>query len=529
MPFPWVVSLLLGLLGLLALYVMKRTMLERKLPGPLPPGPRPKPLLGNLTDLPPKGEQDWIHWVKHKELYGPISSLTVLGQTIVIVNDMKTAVGLLNKRSAVYSSRPKMVFASEMVGWEDGLAFQGYTERFRAYRKAVQPSFGSESAVAQFNPLQEKEVHRFLLRVLREPTKLLQHIQTEAGAVILNIAYGYTIEPFHRDHLVHITNMALDHFAKAATPGAWMVDIIPALKYIPAWFPGAGFKRVAQSWREQLIGIADRPYAFVKAQMESGKHKPSYLSNIFSTQGVPEPGSEKETIAKWTAASLYTGGADTTVSSIACFFLAMAMYPEVQRKAQDEIERVLGLGRLPKMADRAHLPYVNAIVKEVLRWHPVAPMAIPHLSTEDDTWGDYFIPKGSLIMPNIWAMMHDPSIYHDPMTFKPERFLDSPEIDPHSIAFGFGRRICPGRFLADNTVYLSVAQSLAVFNISNPTQHGVAIKQNPTFEPGVISHPAPFQCSIAVRGPAEEALILSVEQEHPWEPSDASDLEKLGY
>jgi hypothetical protein len=87
------------------------------------------------------------------------------------------------------------------------------------------------------------------------------------------------------------------------------------VKYIPTWFPGAGFKRIAQSWREQLVGIADRPYAFVKAQMESGKHKPSYLSNIFSTQGVPEPGSEKETIAKWTAASLYTGGADT-VSSV---------------------------------------------------------------------------------------------------------------------------------------------------------------------------------------------------------------------
>lgn len=129
--------------------------------------------------------------------------------------------------------------------------------------------------------------------------------------------------------------------------------------------------------------------------------------------------------------------------------------------------------------------------------------------------------------------MHDPSIYHDPMTFKPERFLEaegcSPEMDPHSIAFGFGRRICPGRFLADNTVYLSVAQTLAVFNISNATQDGVAIKKSPRFEPGVISHPAPFQCSIAVRGPAEKALILSVEQEHPWERSDASDLEKLGY
>ncbi|GLI79146.1 hypothetical protein PoHVEF18_007474 [Penicillium ochrochloron] len=211
----------------------------------------------------------------------------------------------------------------------------------------------------------------------------------------------------------------------------------------------------------------------------------------------------------------------------------MALYPEVQRKAQDEIERVLGPGRLPKMADRPSLPYINAIVKEVLRWHPVAPMAIPHMSTADDNCGKYFIPKGSIIMPNIWAMMHDPTTYDDPMAFKPERFLETeghvPEMDPHSIAFGFGRRICPGRFLADNTVYLSVAQSLTVFDVSNATQDGIAITKSPKFEPGVISHPTPFQCSIAVRGPSEEALILSVEQEHPWEPSDASDLEKVGY
>lgn len=90
------------------------------------------------------------------------------------------------------------------------------------------------------------------------------------------------------------------------------------VKHIPSWFPGAGFKRTAQAWREQLIGIADRPYAFVKAQMAKGKYKPSYLSNTFIAHGVPEPGSEEELVAKWTAASLYTGGADT-VSLITSF------------------------------------------------------------------------------------------------------------------------------------------------------------------------------------------------------------------
>lgn len=80
----------------------------------------------------------------------------------------------------------------------------------------------------------------------------------------------------------------------------------------------------------------------------------------------------------------------------------MTVYPEVQRKAQDEIDRVLGAGRLPKVADRASLPYIDAVVKEVLRWHPVAPMGIPHMSAGDDIYEGYFIPKGSLIMPNIW-------------------------------------------------------------------------------------------------------------------------------
>ncbi|KAJ5683546.1 O-methylsterigmatocystin oxidoreductase [Penicillium macrosclerotiorum] len=530
MSFTWIIGLSLTIF---ALYVVNNKFLRKKGSGSLPPGPSPKPILGNITDLPPKGTQDWVHWMKYKNLYGPISSVNVMGQTIIIINDTDIAKDLLNKRSAIYSSRPHMVFASEMVGWENGLAFQGYTEKFRAYRKAVQPSFGSEAAVSQFNTLQEVEVHRFLLRVLRDPTNLAQHIQTEAGAVILNIAYGYTIEPFERDHLVHITNVVLDQFAKAATPGAWMVDIIPALKYLPSWFPGAGFKQTAKEWREQLKGIADRPYAFVKEQMKNGTHKPSYLSKIFDTSGYPQAGSEKETIAKWTAASLYTGGADTTVSSMECFFLAMALFPDIQRKAQKEIDDVLGPGRLPKMADRAKLPYIDAVVKEVLRWHPVAPMAIPHLSTEDDTYGKYFIPKGSLILANVWAMTHDPEIYHDPMTFKPERFLNidgrDPEMDPHSIAFGFGRRVCPGRFLADNTVYLSVAQSLAVFNISNATQKGIKIMDSPIFEPGVISHPAPFTCDIEVRGPIQEALILSVEKENPWEPSDAEKLKHVTF
>ncbi|CAG8232246.1 unnamed protein product [Penicillium nalgiovense] len=517
-------------LGALILYVAK-TVLSRRLVGPLPPGPRPTPLLGNISDLPPSGTQEWMHWLKYKETYGPVSSITVLGQTIVILNDSNSAMELLAKRSSIYSSRPNLVFASEMVGWEHFLAMQEYSPRLRSYRKAMHPYIGSESAAAQFNSLQEMETHRFLFRVLEDQTKLIEHIQTEAGAIILKIAYGYTIESHKRDPLVHIANLALDHFSKASTPGTWLVDIIPALKHVPSWLPGASFKRTAQEWRNNVTAVAEKPYAFTRRQTEEGHFQPSYLSNLFRTTGCPPPGSEDEFVAKMTAASLYTGGADTTVCAIEIFFLAMTLHPEVQVKAQDEIDRVLGPCQLPTVADRSRLPYIDAVVKEVLRWHPVGPMGIPHASSEDDTWGEYFIPKGSLIMPNIWAMTHDPTVYHDPMVFKPERFLGidgrEPEFDPHDLVFGFGRRICPARILADITLYMSAAQSLAVFDIRKAVEDGKEVDVQPEFLPGVISHPVPWKFHIEPRSPAHESVIRSVEKKHPWEASNAPDLEGI--
>lgn len=86
------------------------------------------------------------------------------------------------------------------------------------------------------------------------------------------------------------------------------------MKYVPSWFPGAGFKRLAREWRANLETVADKPYDFVKRRLEAGKYQPSYLSKLFQAGGYPPVGSAEEVIAKWTAASLYTGGADTVRS-----------------------------------------------------------------------------------------------------------------------------------------------------------------------------------------------------------------------
>ncbi|KAL1860863.1 hypothetical protein Plec18170_001377 [Paecilomyces lecythidis] len=397
----------------LGLYFLKSLLVQLKngKQAPLPPGPKPRFLIGNLPDLPRDGELEFIHWLKHKDLYGPISSVTVMGQTIVIINEARIAFDLLEKRSSMHSSRPKQIFAGEMVGWENSLGGSPYSNLFRAHRKNMSRIIGSKNVAAQFNDLQEVEVGHFLLRVLANPDDLVEHIRKEAGAVILKISHGYTIEPHERDPLVDLVTEAMDQFGQAAVPGAWLVDLIPfPVRYLPDWFPGTEFKRTAAKWRNTLTEAAEKPFAFVKDQMARGQNEMSFLSRLLE-QG--DMTSEESFVVKWSALSLYAAGADTTVSSIAWFFLAMAVYPEVQRKAQEEIDQVVGSERLPGFEDRQNLPYIDAIVKETLRWNPVGPMGLPHMTTEDDIYEGYLIPKGAVILPNIWQVS---LIYRFPVT-----------------------------------------------------------------------------------------------------------------
>lgn len=131
-----------------------------------------------------------------------------------------------------------------------------------------------------------------------------------------------------------------------------------------------------------------------------------------------------------------------------------------------------------------------------------------------------------MILNDFRGFTHDPNVYSDPMAFKPERFLagsddHAPERDPHMLVFGFGRRACPGRTLADSNIFLTIARSLNVFKISKPPKGPNSQDLNVKFLPGVISHPAPFKLSIQPRSAAHRDLIQSLEQSFPWEKGDA--------
>ncbi|KAI4727065.1 hypothetical protein E4T49_05178 [Aureobasidium sp. EXF-10728] len=513
---------LLGLILAKALYDWSR----KRNSLPLPPGPKGLPLLGNLTDLPAGNVPEFQHWLTHKDAYGPISSVTVLGQTMILIHDAKIAHELLVERANIHSGRPKLKFGFDMVGWNKPMAGQQCDSVFKLYRKYTHQQLGSKASVARYNQVQETAVGRFLWRVKQDSgAALTQHLKTEAGELILKVVYDYTIEPFENDSLVDLVDEAMEQFSEATIPGRWIVDVFPFLEHIPSWVPGTGFKKTAAAWNKTLMAVADKPYAYAKQQ---GKNKRT-INTDFVTKSIEQAQQEKaldatdEHAIKWAAASMYTGGADTSVSTTNAFFLAMSMFPDVQRKAQEELDRVTGNTRLPTHADRDSLPYLNAIVEEAQRWHPIAPMGLPHATDKEDAINGYRIPKGSLLLPAIWWFTRDPAIYHDPESFKPERFLP-PFNEPAatSFTFGFGRRICPGRVLADASLFLTFAQSLAVFNISKQVdEQGKVVEPTHEFMGGIVAYPKAFGVRVTPRSQKHADLVEEVVKQYPWQKSDS--------
>ncbi|PFH57966.1 hypothetical protein XA68_14327 [Ophiocordyceps unilateralis] len=494
----------------------------------LPPGPKPLPLIGNLLSLPPKGSDPVAHYIKCTKPYGPISSLTVMGNTIVFIHDRRVAHDLLHKKSSVTSGRPVAEFAIKMCKLDRFTAFQPYDANYRRGRKFMHQMIGTPAVSSRLYPTVEAEVRRFLVRLLDGPKEAMRHLRTSASANILKMTYGYSASG--KDALTDFAEETALSIAAAFAQMGHLVDIFPAMKHIPEGLPGTEFKKTTRSLRRLAKQMIEIPYVFTQRQMAAGSRQESFVSrlmNDLSGRG-RQLSPDDETIIKGAAGSLFLAGADTIVSTLTVFFLAMVMVPEAQTRGQEEVDRVIGTGRLPTMDDQDNLPYIDAIVKEALRWSPVTPLGVPHVTTQDVVQDGHRIPKGSTLIAVIWSMCHDPETYADPGTFNPARHLGpGKEADPSAVTFGFGRRVCPGRYFAEASLFLTVACTLAMFNIGKAVDElGNELEAKLEVTPGLIRHPLPFPYKITPRGSLQVERIRRLEGELSWS-SDAALLDNI--
>ncbi|KDR66544.1 hypothetical protein GALMADRAFT_259056 [Galerina marginata CBS 339.88] len=502
----------LDLFVLLATFAFAVVIRDRKkrLGLPYPPGPRKLPLLGNLLDLPTSFEwETYTRW--GKEYNSDVIHLTAAGNDLIIINSFKAAIDLLEKRSSIYSSRPRFTMVTELMGWEWFIPGMPYGEPWRERRRAFAKYFHAGNTTV-YQSSQTEFVRKMLPRLLTNPADFLGITQHAIGGMALSLAYGLPIKPTN-DPFVSLSQRAVKSLAEAGVPGAFFVDILPFLKYVPAWLPGAGFQRKAREWKRLQVEMREVPYEGTVKDMAAGVAKPSFTST--SLQQLDESGDEKHRrdVIRDTAAIIFAAGADTSVAGLHTFFLAMLCFPHTQAKAQRELDRVLK-GRLPEFGDEKDLPYVGALVREVLRWQPILPIGIPHCTTEEDVYNGYRIPKGALVVANAWAMLHDEHMYPDPSTFKPDRFLskdgqlDEGVRDPSLMAFGFGRRLCPGIHVGQSMLWLAVASILSTFEISQAVGgDGRLVEPEVAYHSALICHPKPFGCTLKPRSKEAEGLI----------------------
>ncbi|KAJ7102588.1 cytochrome P450 [Mycena belliarum] len=500
-----------GTVALVALALCYR-LYKRRVTLPLPPGPRGWPLIGNVFDMPES--HAWKTFARWGDIYGGIMSVTLLGQPFVIINDPAIAQEMLDKRGTLYADRPTLEMAN-MSGWGRVLSSARYGPTFREYRKLIGKVIGTRGSMVKFNPVGEYQANMFLKRVLEDPKAFDAATRKTAGAMVLHLTYGYKIKEDEDDPLVDLADKALGQFSGITRPGAFLVDVMPILKHLPSWFPGAGFKNIAKSYTKTVEDMANVPLAFVKEQMAREQETPSYVSNLLRDKEVSE---DRLSDIKWSAASFYGAGADTTVSVVTAYFLAVVKYPEVQAKAHAEIDAVIGRNRLPTFEDRDSLPYVEAICKELLRWLPIVPLAVPHRAMADDVYEGYFIPKDTLVLANVWKFLHDPNVYTDPFTFNPDRFLGpNPPPRPEEVGvFGYGRRTCPGEHLADVSVWINVAKAVAGLRITRAIdENGKEIDPVADTTDGIIARPIPFTCTVEPRNEQIIQLVREATAEAP--------------
>ncbi|KZT05281.1 cytochrome P450 [Laetiporus sulphureus 93-53] len=484
----------------------------------LPPGPKGLPLVGNALQMPLEYQQ--YAFAAWGDKYGDIVYARVLQKHIVILNSVRAARDLLEKRGATYSDRPRFVLLNELIGsLKPNMALLSVGDEWRKHRKWFQTTLSSRVSLDSYRPMQRREVIILLSNLLQTPQDFASHIKRYAAGVLMEVSYGHTVTSGD-DDFVRMADEVGAEILEIGEAGSTLVDLFPVFKYVPTWLPGPGsFKRRALELKRFTFETMSLPYENVKAKMASGSAKPSYVSNLLQETSQTAGGIENEVRIRAGAAVLYQAGIDTTATLLISFVLAMVLYPDVYRKAQAEMDAVVGQARLPTPDDRPMLPYLECVLKEALRWCCPAPLGVPHYVSQDDQYRDYYIPGGTMIISNIWAMTRDADMYPDPEVFNPDRFLKTTGdtenvLDPRIIVFGFGRRVCPGRLLADSNAWLVAANLLATMDIGrNCDSSGQEIIPVPKFSSGTVRHPRPFPCKIRPRSDKVVQTIVDANAE----------------
>ncbi|KAF1975719.1 cytochrome P450 76C3 [Bimuria novae-zelandiae CBS 107.79] len=472
-------SFALIILLLVAASVLYYTRTSTRIPKGYKPAPGPKglPLIGNAHQLRAHPHRQITSWAR---TYGEIYKIRLGWNDWYMLCSPDAVKEIMDRQSKDSSSRAPLPVASQALSGGLRFLFMEYGPEWRKLR-AISHRLLTPGVSATFKPSQEWEARLMLEEVLRGAGEregrgsevAYKAVRRYTVSVIMTSTYGRRIAEWDCGEVKEIYGIMND-FSNVAAPGTYLADTLPFLGKLPPSL---------QWWRKPLKPLFDRQanlwmslFSSLKTQMETKQAPECFVKQLIESNYEKQGISELQ--AAFLAGSLIEAGSETTSAAVNSAILYLSAYPEVQHKAWEELDRVVGKERSPTYDDEENLPYIRAIVKETMRIRPVTNIGSPHYTTAPIVYKDVFIPANSIVALEQYPIHYDPALFPDPTRFNPERYLAFPEKSGFYAGgsaasrdhwnFGAGRRICSGLHLAENSMFIVLAKLLWAFDIRPP-------------------------------------------------------------
>ncbi|KAG1802494.1 cytochrome P450 [Suillus variegatus] len=338
---------------------------------PLPPGPPRSWFWGSAMP-----SNNVIHtitqWI---QLYGPVVSVRQGNQVSVIIGSVETANDIMEKEGSALVDRPQAIVAGEMFSQNMRLVLIRVGSRFRRFRKAANAQLQLKSIEA-YRDIQSEDAKQLVYDILKAPEKHQEHVRRFSNSVILRMTYGKSAPTAYTDPEVVGMKIAAERFGIVMQPGAFLVDRIPILRYVP-WY-GRQLKAWFREEYELVLGQMER----VQNEIAGGVAGPSFMRTLLEQHGHQLSRTEM----CYLGGTIFGAATDNISAAITIAILAAACHPEAQARVQEQLDTVVGKERAPSFEDVQRLTELHAFMHESLRWRPVVPLGFPHRATRDIIW-----------------------------------------------------------------------------------------------------------------------------------------------
>ncbi|KAJ5167777.1 uncharacterized protein N7482_003371 [Penicillium canariense] len=505
----------------IAVVIILRILLIGRRPKNYPPGPPTLPILGNIHQMP--SHDAHLQFEKWAREYGPIYSLMLGTKCLIVLSSDEAVKELLDKRSNIYSDRQEMYIGQTLCSGDLRLLMMASLTGPK-FRKMVHGLLNVTTS-KKYVAYQMLENRQMLYEFLTQPDHFLKHIRRYSNALTTTMVFGWRTSTYEDQKMMQLFDGFSEFAAINQTGTAALIDFFPWLRQLPDFLLPTQKKAKRLHMHEKAL--YKEHWMKAKRETQEKTIKPCFCAGMYEAQ-TRDGFSDDQ--AAYISGTLLEAGSDTTSSTLYAFVQAMLLFPDVQRKAQDELDRVIGSDRLPEMEDLADLQYIRSCMKETLRWMPTTILgAVPHAVTQDDEYKGYFIPKGAGVLNNVWGIHMDPTRHANPRTFDPDRYQNDRQSfgdaaanpDPaqrDAFTFGAGRRICPGIHVAERSLFLGMSRILWAFDIEPARDEaGLQIIPDPDrLTQGFVCMPEEFPARITPRSQKRADMVV-----REWKEAEA--------